>query len=145
MGQILIKGTCTIRASQVALVVKNPPVNAGDKRDSGLPPGSGRSPGSNPLQYLWVENLTEWRATVHRAAKSNLACTEWGGWNGKSEAGDSILKVGLVAGIINYMSEIKNAALRHGVTPTPPRLSPGQPFLVILISHPQTHGWSKPQ
>ena len=30
MGQILIKGTCTIRASQVALVVKNPPANAGD-------------------------------------------------------------------------------------------------------------------
>ena len=52
MGQILIKGTCTIRASQVALVVKNPPANAGDKRDSGLTPGSGRCPGSNPLQYL---------------------------------------------------------------------------------------------
>ena len=30
-------------ASQVALVVKNPPVNAGDVRDVGLIPGLGRS------------------------------------------------------------------------------------------------------
>ena len=33
------------RAFQVALVVKNPPANAGDLRDSGLIPGLGRSPG----------------------------------------------------------------------------------------------------
>ena len=33
------------RASRVLLAVKNPPVNAGDKRDKGLIPGSGRSPG----------------------------------------------------------------------------------------------------
>ena len=41
-------------ASQVALVVKNLPANAGNIRDMGLIPGSGRSPGggnSNPLQY----------------------------------------------------------------------------------------------
>ena len=40
-------------ASQVALVVKNPPANAGDVRDVGSIPGSGRSPGGghgNPLQ-----------------------------------------------------------------------------------------------
>lgn len=43
------------------------------------------------------------------------------------------MKVGLVAGIINYMSQIKNAALRYGVIPTPPRLSPSQPFKVILL------------
>ena len=30
--------------SQVALVVKNPPANAGDERDVGSIPGSGRSP-----------------------------------------------------------------------------------------------------
>ena len=29
----------------MALVVKNPPANAGDIRDSGSTPGSGRSPG----------------------------------------------------------------------------------------------------
>ena len=38
--------------SQVALVVKNPTADAGDVRDVGLIPGSGRSPGEghgNPL------------------------------------------------------------------------------------------------
>ena len=32
-------------ASQVVLMVKNPLANAGDMRDEGLVPGSGRSPG----------------------------------------------------------------------------------------------------
>ena len=32
-------------ASQMVLVVKNPPANAGDARDLGFIPGSGRSPG----------------------------------------------------------------------------------------------------
>ena len=34
-----------IRASQVALVVKNLHANAGDIRDAGFIPGQGRSPG----------------------------------------------------------------------------------------------------
>ena len=41
-------------ASQVVLVVKNPPTDAGDLRDLGSILGSGRSPGEghgNPLQY----------------------------------------------------------------------------------------------
>ena len=38
------------RASQVALVEKNPPANAGDARDTGLIPGSGRSPGERKWQ-----------------------------------------------------------------------------------------------
>ena len=40
--------------SQVVLVVKNPPANAGDVKDAGSIPGWGRSPGGghgNPLQY----------------------------------------------------------------------------------------------
>ena len=40
-------------ASQVVLVVKNPPANSGDAKDEGLIPGSGRSPrvgNSNTLQ-----------------------------------------------------------------------------------------------
>ena len=47
------------RASQVVLVVKNPPANAGNIKDVGLIPGSGRSPGGghgNPLQYSCLEN-----------------------------------------------------------------------------------------
>ena len=57
-------------ASHVALVVKNPPANAGDVRDAGSIPGPGRSPGGgniNPLQYYCLENPMEggaWRATV---------------------------------------------------------------------------------
>ena len=51
------------KASQVALVVKNPSANAGDIGEAGLIPGSGRSPGGghgNPLQYLaWKISWTE--------------------------------------------------------------------------------------
>ena len=45
---------------KVALGVKNPPANAGDARDQGSIPGSGRSPGGghgNPLQYSCLENI----------------------------------------------------------------------------------------
>ena len=48
-----------MRASQVALVVKNPPANIGDIRNVGSILGSGRSPGEgndNPLLYLCLEN-----------------------------------------------------------------------------------------
>ena len=58
-------------ASQVVLVVKNQPANAGDAGDMGSIRGSGRCPGEmngNPLQYSCLENPTErgacW-ATVH--------------------------------------------------------------------------------
>ena len=46
----------------MVLRVKNLPANAGDLRDVGLIPGSGRSPEGgkgNPLQYSWLENPTE--------------------------------------------------------------------------------------
>ena len=65
-----------IWASQVALVVKNLPANAGDVRDLGLAPGLGRSPGGehcNPLQYSCLENHMDrgaWKATVQRVTKS---------------------------------------------------------------------------
>ena len=45
--------------SQVVLVVKNLPANAGDVRDTGSIPGSGRFPEGghdNPLQYSCLEN-----------------------------------------------------------------------------------------
>ena len=64
------------RASQMALVVKNPPANAGELRDAGSVPGSGRYPGGehvNPLQYSCLENpmdRTAWQATVQRVEKS---------------------------------------------------------------------------
>ena len=60
----------------VVLVVKNLSANAGDVRDAGSIPGSGRSPGGkhdNPLQYSCLENPTDreaWPATVHGVTKS---------------------------------------------------------------------------
>ena len=70
-------GSHTIRkASQVALVVKNTPDNAGSIRYTGSIPGSGSSSGGahgNPLQYSCLENLSDrgaWQVTVHRVTKS---------------------------------------------------------------------------
>ena len=63
-------------ASQLELVVKNPTVNAGNLRDVGSIPGSGRSPGEgndNPLQYSSLGNPMNkgfWRAIVHRVANN---------------------------------------------------------------------------
>ena len=57
-------------------VVKNPSANAGDARDTGLIPGSGRSSGGgndNPLQYSCLEDPMDrgpWQAIVHGVAKS---------------------------------------------------------------------------
>ena len=65
-----------LRASQVVLVVKNPPANAKDVRDAGSIPGSGRFPRGghgNPLQYSCLENLMDrgaWWATLYRDPKS---------------------------------------------------------------------------
>ena len=65
-----------IWASQVALVEKNLPANAGDVRDAGLLPGLVRYPGGehgNPLQYSCLENPMDrgaWWDTIHRVAKS---------------------------------------------------------------------------
>ena len=63
-------------ASQVVIVVKNLPANAGDIRDTGSIPGLGRSPGGgngNPFQYSCLENPMDrgaWRATVHGVTQS---------------------------------------------------------------------------
>ena len=60
----------------MALVVKNLLAHAGDIKNTGSIPGSGRSPGGvlgNPLQYSCLENPVNrgvWRATVHRVAES---------------------------------------------------------------------------
>ena len=63
-------------ASQVELVVKNPPANAGGVSDAGSIPESVRSlrgGRGNPLQYSCLENSKDrgdWRAIVHRVTKS---------------------------------------------------------------------------
>ena len=58
----------TMGVSQVALVVKNLPANAGDSRDVGSIHALGRSPGGghgNPLQYSCLKNPMDrgdWKA-----------------------------------------------------------------------------------
>ena len=65
-----------IWASQLAPVVMTSAASAGDARDVGSVPGSGRSPGGgpgNPLQCSCLENPMDrgaWWATVHGVAKS---------------------------------------------------------------------------
>ena len=60
----------------MALVVKNPPANAGDKRDTGTILELGRYPGEgngNPLQYSCLDNPMDrgaWQATVYSVAKT---------------------------------------------------------------------------
>ena len=62
----------------MALVVKNPPASAGDIRDTGSIPESGKAPGGghgNPLQYSCLVNPMDrgaWWATVHRVAESDM-------------------------------------------------------------------------
>ena len=62
-------------------MLKNLPANAGDTRDAGSIPGSGRFPGGgngNPFQYSCLENPMDrgaWWATVHEVAKSTHAVT----------------------------------------------------------------------
>ena len=57
-------------------VVKNLPANAGDAKELGLIPGSGRSPAEgnvNSLQYSCLEHSIDreaWWAIVHGVAKS---------------------------------------------------------------------------
>ena len=79
----LVKDT---QGFQVAVVVKNLPVNTGDIRDGSSILGSGRSPEAghhNPLKYSCLENPIDrgaWWVTVHGVIKSwtnwsDLACT----------------------------------------------------------------------
>ena len=57
-------------------MVKNPPANAGNARDAGLIPGSGRFPGvgnGNLFEYSYLVNPMDrgaWQATVHGVTKS---------------------------------------------------------------------------
>ena len=59
--------------SQVVLMVKNSPANAGDTGDTNSIPESGRSPGGGTLKYSCLENSMDrgaWRATVPKVAKN---------------------------------------------------------------------------
>ena len=73
----LFRGYWKASASQVALVVKNLPANAGDIKDDGSIPGLGRHPGeghSNALHCACLENPMDrgaWQDTVHKGCKES--------------------------------------------------------------------------
>ena len=62
----------------MALVVKNPPANAGEAREADSVSVLGRSPGGghdNPHQCSYLKNFMDrgaWQATVHRVAKHQM-------------------------------------------------------------------------
>ena len=62
---------------------KEPTCNAGDVRDAGSIPGSGRSSGGghgNPLKYSWLENSMDrgtWQSIVHGVAKSQTRLSDF--------------------------------------------------------------------
>ena len=68
---------CMYVSIEVAPAVKNLPANAGDVRDTGSIPGSGRSPGGrhgSPLQYSCLGNPVDrgvwWAAVCGVVARS---------------------------------------------------------------------------
>ena len=68
---------------QVGLVIKNLPAKAGDVRDVGSIPGSGRPPGGehgSPLQYSCLESPMDrgaWQATVYKVTESHTTEVTW--------------------------------------------------------------------
>ena len=71
-------GNCCGWIRSPTLVVKKPPTNTGDVRDTGSIPGSGRSPGignGNPFQYSCLKNSLDrgaWWAVVHEVTESDM-------------------------------------------------------------------------
>ena len=83
MKELFVYSVDILWASQAMQWYKNPPANAGDIRDVGSIPGSGRSPGGgndNPLQYSCLENPMDrgasW-AIVHGVPKSQTQQSYW--------------------------------------------------------------------
>ena len=64
------------RAFQAVLVIKNPLARAGDIRDPGLIPGSGRSPGGGchyPLHFFAqrIPSTGAWQSRFYKVAESD--------------------------------------------------------------------------
>ena len=128
----------------MALVVKNPPANAGDRRDSGLIPGLGRSLGGghgDPLQYSCLENPMgrgAWQAVIHRVAKTwtwlkELSTHAWQRWTLCSDHRLSAL-VWLKPWALNRNAEESQRHSHWARVPWAPPTPPTQPFWAIRKS-----------
>ena len=74
-GKSLVYRVHSETSCQVALVVKNPPANAGEVRDLGSIPGLGRSAGGRngkPFQYSCLGNPMDTRAW-----QATIRCKSW--------------------------------------------------------------------
>ena len=107
-------------------MVKNPPVNAGDVRDTNSVPGLGRSPvrgNSNPLQYSCLENPMDrgaWQSAVHRVAE--LETTE------------ATLRAHTHTLVLLNAQEMLNSVSRAAVSKAVMKMFP---FSLALLSSPQ--------
>ena len=109
------------RASQVALVVKNPLANSGDIRDMGSIPELGRSPGGehNVCRFPWTEKPGRLQSIgLQRAGHdwSNLTCMHAYSKEEKSRSQTYITKSVPASNktqIVNYLSP-----LIHSMYPT---------------------------
>ena len=97
----------------VVLVVKNPPANAGNLRDMGLIPGSGRYLGGgndNPFKYSCLESSMDSRAWW--ATYSPWGCKE-------SDTTQQLLQLGNNKTIDSESEVTQSSTLRpHGLQPT---------------------------
>ena len=106
------------------LVVKNPPVSAGDIRDSGLIPGSGRSPRgghAKPFQYSCLANPMDrgaWWAKVHRVGKSRTWLKQLSKAQNKVNIGLShVVEVIKVSCCLLHLSVMSNSFRPHELQP----------------------------
>ena len=106
-------------------MVKNLPANAGDIRDAGLIPGSGRFPG-NPIQHSCLENPMDrgaWQATVQGSQNSQTrlkrlgtyahTCPELGGDDGRGRIFVSMKLIANGGERLNKQSDQKKVNNEH--------------------------------
>ena len=109
------------------LVIKNPPANAREVRDTGLIPVLGRSPGGgngNPLQYSCLGNpmdIGSWWATVHGVMKSWTWLSDWAHLRSRSLAGQTDSSLTMHRG--KHCHEVTQRRLSGQGFPTPPTWS----------------------
>ena len=120
--QMIYTHTANWRASQGALVVKNPPANAGDIRDAGSIPGLGRAPGGghgSPPQYSCLENPMDrgawWQATVHGVTRSRTHLKQPGG----KESACSARHLGSIPGSGRSCGEGNSYSLQYSCLENP--------------------------
>ena len=112
-----------VMVSQLVLVIKNLPANAGDSGDSGLIPELERSSGGgngSPLQYSCLENFMDrgaWWATVRGVTKS------WAWVRKHTATATHTSQFALCFGHIFFFFLQNNLGNRHFVSLNPP--SPG--------------------